>query len=165
MHYMIVTRLRVFHLGALVGGNDARYYRIDYDPELAKLLVDHARKFWRCVESRTPPAPVSLTDVDLRWPRSLERSIVATDTIKSAVAELKSIREVEAEAAKKGDAIEVSLKAYMGEADALSDGKRMLATWKTQERERFAQKEFAKDHPELLQQYRTSSSFRVFRLK
>jgi putative phage-type endonuclease len=165
-HYMIVTRLRRFHLAALVGGNDARHYIVDYDADLAAMLVARAQHFWDHVESHNPPAPVTLNDADIAWPKSLERATVADETITHALQELKTLRKAEAAAAASADNIEVTLKAFMGECDVLTDAKhKVLATWRTQERERFAQKEFAKDHPELMAQYRATSSFRVFRLK
>jgi putative phage-type endonuclease len=165
-HAMIVTRLRRFHLAALVGGNDARRYIIDFDPALADMLVERARVFWHHVETRTPPDAISLLDADKRWPRSLSRAVIASEAIASAITDLKQYRKDEAEAAAKADGIEVTLKAFMGEADALTDERhRLLATWRTQERDRFEQRAFAKDHPDLVAQYRATSSFRVFRLK
>lgn len=166
-HYMIVTRLRRFHLGALIAGNDARHYVIDYDPDLAAMMIERATGFWRHVETHTPPDPVTLADTDRRWPQSHERTVVATDAVIHAVGELNSLRAAQAEAEKKADAIEVTLKAFMGDADVLADmgQHRALATWRTQTRERFDVKGFGKEHPDMLEQYRASSSFRVFRLK
>ena len=73
-HYMIVTGLKRCHLGALLGGNDARHYVIDYDADLAAMLIDRASKFWRQVEARTPPDVTTLHDADKRWPKSTEPS-------------------------------------------------------------------------------------------
>ena len=165
-HYMIVTGLRRFHLGALVGGNDARHYVIDFEPDLAAMLIERAHAFWKHVETRTPPDPVTLPDVALRWPTSHGRAVIANEAIAYAVGELKAFRKAEAESAAKADAVELTLKAFMGDAGALTDARhRLLATWRTQSRERFDQREFAKEHPDLLAQYRATSSFRVFRLK
>ena len=83
-HYMIVTGLRRFHLGALLGGNDARHYVIDYDENLAKMLIERATAFWHLVESGDPPAPVNLADADKRWPASYGRTVVASDEIATA---------------------------------------------------------------------------------
>jgi putative phage-type endonuclease len=165
-HYMIVTGISRFHLGALVGGNDARHYIIDLDTDLAAMLIERARAFWHHVQTHTPPAPVTLADTDRRWPASQSRAIVANEAIAHAVTELKALRDAEADSCRKADAIEVTLKAFMQQADALTDARRhVLATWRSQTRERFDQREFNRDHPDLVQQYRTTSSFRVWRLK
>lgn len=43
-HYMVVTGFKRFHIGALLGGNDARHYIVDFDPELGDMLVARARR-------------------------------------------------------------------------------------------------------------------------
>lgn len=165
-HYMVVTRLRRFHLGALIAGNDARHYVIDYDEELAKLLTERAAAFWHLVETDTPPEPVTLTDTALRWPQSQGRTVVANDSITHAVGDLKKGREQEAEIKAKNDATEVMLKAFMGDAGGLIDAHHhLLATWRTQTANRFNIAGFTEAYPELAAQYRKTSEYRVFRLK
>lgn len=165
-HYMIVTRLRRFHLGALVGGNDARHYVIDYDADLADMLVERARAFWHHVETKSPPDPVTLADTDKRWPQSHGHVVIASAAIVDTVSQLKELRAAEAEACKKADAIEVTLKAFMGDAGGLSDAHHhLLATWRTQSSNRFNIAAFTEAYPDLAAQYRKLSEYRVFRLK
>lgn len=165
-HYMVVTGLRRFHLGALLGGNDARHYVIDFDEELADMLVARARTFWHLVEARTPPDPSNLHDADKRWPRSSERAVIASTEVVLAIEELKKLRASEKEACELADAAELTLKAFMGDADALTDAQgRRLASWKSQSRDSFDTKAFAEAHPDLAAQYRRVSNFRVFRIK
>lgn len=165
-HYMIVMRLRRFHLGALIGGNDARHYVIDYDDELAQMLTERARAFWHLVESDTPPDPVTLADTTLRWPTSHGRTVVANESIAHAVGELKKMRLEESEIKAKADATEVMLKAYMGDAGGLIDAHHhLLATWRTQSQNRFNIGAFSEAYPDLAAQYRKLSEYRVFRLK
>lgn len=165
-HYMVVTGFRRFHIAALIGGNDPRHYVVDFDPELAGMLVAAATMFWAHVESRTPPDPQTLADTARRWPRSLEHSVVATPNIIEAIRELKELRADEKHAAGKADAIEVTLKAFMGENAAVTDGTHnLLATWRSQSRSRFDVGRFTAEHPEFVAQYQATSQFRVFRLK
>lgn len=166
MHYMIVTRLRRFHLGALVGGNDARHYVIDYDDELANMLIERARAFWHHVETKTPPDPVTLADTALRWPQSHGRVVIANDSIVKAIDELKEQRGNEQTWKALADNTEVMLKAYMGDAGGLSDAHHnLLATWRTQSANRFNISEFTASYPDLAAQFRKISEYRVFRLK
>lgn len=165
-HYMVVTGFKRFHIGALVGGNDARHYVVDFDPELAGMLIARARLFWNYVETRTPPDPKTLADTARRWPRSLERSIVATPNIIESIRELKTKRAEEKCAGEQADAIEVSLKAFMSDASAVTDGNhQLLATWRSQSRTRFDVGRFTAEHPEFVSQYQSTNEFRVFRLK
>ena len=166
MHYMVVTGLKRFHLGALLGGNDARHYIIEYDDELATLLVNRARDFWRHVETHTPPDPMNLHDADKRWPRSTERTVMASTEVILALEQLKALRAQEKGAGEKADATELTLKAFIGEADTLTDAQgRRLASWKSQSRESFDTKAFTECHPELAAQFRKVSNYRVFRVK
>ena len=165
-HYMVVTGLKRFHIGALVGGNDARHYVVDFDPELAGMLIAKARLFWSHVEKRTPPEPTTLADTVRRWPRSLESSVVATPNIIEAIRELKTLRADERHASEKADAIEVTLKAFMADNAAVTDGThQILATWRSQSRTSFDVGRFTHDHPEFTDAYKRTSQFRVFRLK
>lgn len=165
-HYMVVTGYRRFHLGALLGGNDARHYVIDFDQELADLLIAKAHAFWHHVETRLPPDPINLHDADKRWPHSAERGVTASAEIVLAIEQLKQLRKAEKEACEKADAAELTLKTYMGEADCLTDAQgRRLASWKSQTRDGFDTKAFAEAHPDLVAQFRRISSFRVFRVK
>jgi putative phage-type endonuclease len=166
MHYMIVTRLPRFHVGALVGGNDARHYVVEYNEDLAQMIIDQATKFWHYVETDTPPDPVSLEDADKRWPASFGRTVIANEEILKAITDLKQARARQGLAEKEGDEIEVELKSYMGDAGGLIDQHHhLLATWRSQTSNRFDQKAFAAAHPELLAQFRSIAEFRVFRLR
>jgi putative phage-type endonuclease len=165
-HYLVVTGYKRFHLGVLLGGNDARHYVVDHDPDLADMLIDRANAFWQHVQTRTPPDPVTLHDADLRWPRSAETAIVASDTIAGAVEEIRKMRAIEKEAAEEADAAELTLKAFLGDADTLTDSQgQRLASWKSQTRESFDTKAFTATHPELAAQFRKTANFRVFRIK
>jgi putative phage-type endonuclease len=164
-HYMVVTGLRRFHLGALLGGNDARHYVIEYDDDLAQLLVERARRFWRHVEQRQPPDVITLHDADKRWPRSNEKAVMASTDITLALEAMKELRAQEKSAGEKADAAELTLKAFLGDADTLTDAQgRRLASWKSQTRESFDTKAFTATHPDLAAQFRRVSSFRVFRV-
>jgi putative phage-type endonuclease len=164
-HYMIVTNIRRFHVGVLVGGNDARHYVVNFDPELARMLIDAEANFWDCVLTRTIPEPTTLDDADYIWPGSQEKIIRANDDILEAVTALTLARREEARAAREADEIEVSVKAYMGANAILADKRgRKLVTWRSQGRDRFDLKTFTQQHADLAAMYRTSSSYRVFRL-
>jgi putative phage-type endonuclease len=165
-HYMVVTGLKRFHIGALLGGNDARHYVVDFDQELADMLVAKARAFWRHVQERDPPPVSNLHDADKRWPTSTERAVVASAEVVLAIEGLKALRAEEKAIGAKADAAELTLKTYMGDADALTDAQgRRLASWKTQSRDALDTKALTEAHPDLVAQFRKVSQYRVFRIK
>jgi len=165
-HSMIVTGYRIAHLAALIGGNDARRYVIEYDEQLATSLVARAADFWRHVENRIEPEVVNLHDADKRWPLSRDREVVATPEIILSLEALKEARdEIKAWEAS-AEPHELTIKKFLGDADCLTDarGKR-LASWKSQTRETLDLKALSADHPEIAAEYKRVSSFRVFRIK
>lgn len=166
MHYMVVTGFKRFHLGALLGGNDARHYVIEYDGDLAAMLIERARRFWQHVERREPPDAINLHDADKRWPRSSERAVLASTEVVLAIEQLKALRAQEKALAETADAAELTLKVFIGDADTLTDAQgRRLASWKSQSRESFDTKAFTESHPDLAAQFRKVSNYRVFRIK
>jgi putative phage-type endonuclease len=166
MHYLVVTGLKRAHLGALIGGNDARHYVIDYDEELAQSLIVRAQVFWAHVLARDPPAVQTLHDADKRWAKSSERAVIASPEVVLAIEEIKHLRAAEKDAGSKADAAELTLKTYMGDADTLTDARgKALCSWRSQQREVFDVKAFAEAHPDLHAQFRKASNFRVFRVK
>jgi putative phage-type endonuclease len=165
-HQMIVTGYRRAHLAALIGGNDARRYVIDYDDQLATSLIARAHNFWTHVESRQPPEVVTLHDADKRWPISKDietvcdvETVVALERLVNLRGQIKAL-ETDAEVS------ELVVKKFMGNADCLTDATgTKLATWKSQTREALDSKALTAAHPEIAAQYRKVSQFRVFRIK
>jgi putative phage-type endonuclease len=166
-HYMIVTNIKRWHLAVLVGGNDARHYVIDYDPDLAAMLMERAKLFWSFVETNTPPDPMTLEDAAIRWPKALDQAIVADNVIRLALKELVALREDEDDKRRRADSLEVMVKSFMGGADAITEAgsKLTLATWRNQSRTRLDVTRLTTDMPEVAARYRTTSNFRVFRLR
>jgi predicted phage-related endonuclease len=95
------------------------------------------------------------------------RGVCAASTleIEEALAEIKTlkgeIKTIEGEI----EAREVQIKNYMGEYESIAGNGGIIATWKSQVRTTFDSKAFKADHPELDQQYRRSTTSRVFLVK
>lgn len=58
MHYMSVTGYRYAYVAVLIGGNDYREYRIDWNDEDIALVEDAVDKFWQHVVQRKPPVSI-----------------------------------------------------------------------------------------------------------
>jgi putative phage-type endonuclease len=54
-HQMVVVGATEADLAVLIGGQDFRVYSVRQDADLARHVRTGAERFWRCVETRTPP--------------------------------------------------------------------------------------------------------------
>lgn len=166
--YMSLTDAGRCFLAVLVGGNDFRIYEILRDRDLEDAILAGVRDFWRHVEERRPPDPGTPDEVRLRWPKDDGSTAVATAEIVEACTELAEAKlELKRAELREAD-IKARICQFMGEAAQLvdADGK-LLATWrKAKDSQKFDDKRFAKDEPELYEKYlRTQQGSRRFLLK
>lgn len=54
-HQMLVMDWPVADIAAYFGGGDLRIYPVERSADMDAIIIDGAREFWRCVETRTPP--------------------------------------------------------------------------------------------------------------
>lgn len=165
-------------LAALIGGNDLRTYTFNYDPEVDELLTTRLQKFWKHVETRTPPEPTSVGDLDLLFAQDNGHIKDVVDV--GLVATWERLHELKAAAgdqAKEIKALELELKLAIAESagiqvsdtagpdnPGLAYAGKTLATFKTQTRTSLDSKQLKNDHPEIFNQYSKTSSYRVLRL-
>lgn len=164
-HQMIVTGRRLADIPVLIAGNDYRLYTVNYDEELAALLIDRERAFWRHVEDRTPPDVTSIADAVARWPKDVGTTVVATPEVALAVTHLQEIKQQQDELEADADALSLAIRTCMADASILTDAAgNNLATWKAQSRSQFDYAGFKAKHPDLYAQFSAKQSTRVFRL-
>jgi putative phage-type endonuclease len=95
---MMVTGLRTWDVAVLFGGNSFKWYRLEQDEALAKMLFDHGRAFWfdNVLADVAPPI-----DASESWAKHLQEAYAQrTDVIRPAtqeedllIASLRGIRE------------------------------------------------------------------------
>jgi putative phage-type endonuclease len=68
-HYCAVTNADCAYIAVLIGGNDYREFKYTRDLILEERLIDAAKTFWNCVQTRTPPQPVNQIDLRLMYPK------------------------------------------------------------------------------------------------
>jgi len=98
--------------------------------------------------------------------RALEEDPGTTTEIDSVETQLRELIEVQAEARelkKREDDLKVQIGVALGTASVGTINGKPAVTWKTQSRSGFDNKRFAADHPDMAEQYTTTSSFRVMR--
>ncbi len=175
-HYMIVLSRPQWDLAALIGGNDFRIYTMDFNPDLAKLLIKKLHDFWfnYVIADIAPPAQ-NLQDLESLHQHDNGLSITATPEIINKYREFKAIKDqikaLETEAYGPlvgGDRIgglDFEIKQFLGDnAELLLDDEgKKLCSWKTQSSKRIDTTLLKKAHPGLVKEFTKTIESRVFR--
>jgi putative phage-type endonuclease len=164
-HYLAVTGCEVADLAVLIGGRDFRVYEIPRDNELIHAIIEAESEFWWRCQDRRPPDPQSLADLAKRWPRDTGGTVVADAVLVGAVDALREMKAQQKTLDADIDALEAAVKKVLMDNATLAgpDG-RPLATWKVQSTKRLDQARLTAAHADLVAQYITESTTRVFRL-
>ena len=135
-HYCAVTNADCAYIAVLIGGNDYREFKYTRDFELESRIIDIAKKFWECVQTRTPPRPINQIDLKLMYPKHNPEK---TKKIAPALAEqlttladtrfkIKALSEVE-------DKYKFNIMQFMEDAECLTDESgKPIVTWKANKR-------------------------------
>jgi putative phage-type endonuclease len=165
-HEMFVAELGVADLPVLFHGNKFAIYTVEADPDFQDLMIAMQRRFWKCVERREPPPPVTAEDIAALYPKSSGEMVTATSQVTAKHAELGDIRKEIDRLEERKKALESSLKLAIGEADGLKDEDgNTLATWKSSESKRFNTAAFRKEQADMFEKYRTQVAYRTFLYK
>jgi putative phage-type endonuclease len=120
-------------LPVLIAGSEFRIYHVERDYGLQADLIAQYRPFWRCVEERTPPAPVSTREAIQRWGRLARTgSVMAGRTAVEAVELLRDLHLKIKVAEARKDLAQAVVMAALGETGdtLIDDAGHILATWK-----------------------------------
>jgi putative phage-type endonuclease len=156
MHQMIVTRATSADLAALKAGETLDVYRIEYDAEIAGMIVEGLRQFWSRVLNHEPPSPQTGDEAARLYRRSKSIGVEATAPIASAYAELLETRAAIRPLTVKEEKLTDDIKLFLADRDTLLVKGTVCATWKTtRDGSRFDTKRFERDQPETYRQYLT----------
>ena len=133
-------------------GQNFRLYEVQRDAEIIGMLEAYLTAFWQSVIDGVPPTPTTLAQAQERWPKSVGRSILATDDIVRVLGELKETTAARLYHEKEEKRLKGEVAIFMEDADTLMspDGSTEIATYKLQERAGYVAK---------------ATSFRVLRTK
>lgn len=165
-HQLICTGYRRALIGVLLGGQEFRHYSINFDEELARVIIQKEVEFWKHVTDRTPPLPINLYDIAQLYPSDLGKSIIATPEIISTLEELKAIKTSAVQIKNELEGLELKLKSYLADNSNLTDSNgKILATWKNQTSKRLDSITLKKEQPEIASRYLKPTESRVLRIK
>ena len=165
MHGMMVTGKQVCVFGVLIGGDDFRIYRVERDEETIQAILEKEVAFWDRVINLNPPEATTVSDISLMFEKDSGSSIEADGKALALFNDLRDMKSrcrlLEAEIA----VSEEKLKLYMQEHSILTLDGKPICTWKSQVSNRFDQKLFQVEHPDLYEKFKTATTSRVFRMK
>lgn len=136
LHYMAVTGAEYWYIAVLLGGNEAKWKRIERNEEDIQHLIMAETDFWKLVEARTPP-PVDGSDSCAAALSAQYKggdpnySIILPPDIDGVIASLEDDKAIMDALKKQITEKENRLKALLGNAEeGTTDHYRVL--WKTQ---------------------------------
>lgn len=167
VHYLAVTGADRWYLAVLAYGRGFFTFTLERDQAEIDALMAAEAEFWKLVEQDTPPDAdgSEATSAALRevYPISEQTTadLFGRDTVLREYMRLKEDKK--ALDTRIGE-IENTIKADMGEAESGLCGSFHIS-WKSQNRQTFQAKEFAKDHPSIdLAPYYKNTNLRPFKV-
>lgn len=165
-HSMLVAGVDNWNLAVLYNGNQFKHIRIDRDNELHKFMLEEYAKFWDLVQKRIPPEPDNL--------QGTKKAIEGLYTPTEGVIELS---EIGATYAKEYARINEAIKNLEKDKELYSNKLRLLleeniqaktdkikVSWKPETKTYFNSEKFKAEHPDLFNEYSTTTTTRVLRV-
>lgn len=165
-HYLAVTGARLAFIPVLIGAADFRVYQVQRDDRFVADLIEAERAFWHDhVLSGVPPEPINAADAARLWKRDNGQTIEVAAEVADDVEELRALKSQAKDIEERIGSIEDRLKIAFRDSAEIACGGKTLATFKAQTRKSIDTKALTAAHPDLAEQFRTESTFRVLRLK
>ncbi len=165
MHYMIVTGYKKCDLAVLIGGSDFRIYSIDYDEDIAEMLIEEERKFWQDhVLSGIAPDPENLGEVKALYAKDngigeeADSDTVTNILLYKKVKERLKLLEEEEKSLKDEIAVAIGEKQFLHD----TEGKK-LVTLKASKTNRIDSTRLKKEQPLLAQAFTKTTDTRTMR--
>lgn len=166
LHGLMVTGQPRRLVAALIGVDDLRIYMVERDDETLARMLEHELAFWQMVQTRTPPPPIRLSDVEKIYGVD-KGQVMAVDDHVLIIDALERIRDHKANAKDieaKLEADQLIVKDFMKEAAVLTLGGKKACSWKTQHAKRIDVTALRELRPEIAEQFTKSTPSRVFRV-
>lgn len=135
-HYCAVTNADSAYIAVLIGGNDYREYKYVRDAELEQHVIEAAKAFWDCVQTKTPPAAINQVDLRLMFPTHREEKKVPVNTdIAQQLTTLSKTRFQIKELSEVEEQYKFNIMQFMQDAECLvDDSGRPIVSWKSNKR-------------------------------
>lgn len=162
-------------VAAMSGLDNMHFYVAHRDDEIIDGMTATAVAFWKKVQARTPPDPISMTDVMRLYDRRRGRPVELTEEMATALQNLRTCRAALKAHKDDADALELEIAKYVcaqwniDAAEPTTDAATLLyqgqklATWAAGRGAHLDQSRLKTDHPKLVADYTVPHYFRSFR--
>ncbi len=141
MQQLIVKGRRRGWIPALLAGPRVKVYQIDYRADIADVIIEAARDFYRRLVERDAPPVTALADAKRAFPTSRAVEVQASVEIVEAVTKLRDAKNCEKIYKGRVDELQGKIAGFMADSDTLVHGKQLLLTYKTIKRKGYTVKE------------------------
>lgn len=151
-----VAELEQGSLAWLCSGREFGYQDLDLVPDFYAWLVEEVERFWTDnIIGRQEPTAQSVQDVMLKYNRHTDGKIVEVgEDIYVSCLKMQEIKERIEEMEEKKSETEAMIKIAFADAEAISYGGKIIATWKAPKpSSKFDAKAFQAAHPELAREF------------
>ncbi len=156
--YLGITGKKKAYIAVLIGGQSFKYTPVEFDKELFDLMVDMAKEFWNCVQTKTPPA---LTPGDssllLKLFPSHDREFIENQEIEENISKLQKVKDDISMLSEQKDVLEAEIKNIIGGHLGIMTEKYKV-TWKEQSQTKVNTQQLKADG--LYEKYSYKSSYR-----
>ena len=176
MWYLGITGRKIGHIAVLIGGQSFKYKQIEFDSELFETMVEAAKEFWQHVKDDTPPAVMPDDDETLKdlysehtevmielYPEN-EETTQAVQTFEDKVAYLQEVKGHIKNLQDEQKEIETAIKDIIKDNLGIKTPK-YVVSWKSQCKTNFDTKLFKELHSDLYEEFSSTTSYRVMRIK
>jgi len=168
LHYLAIINYNIAHAYVFFKDTETfRFYEIERDLEIEKMLLKQEIKFWNeHILKNIPPSPTSIEEFKLIYPTSERKEIITDDEVLFAYENLKTINQKIKDFEELQTEFKHKIFSYMKENDTLKDfSGKTLATWKSSNSRIFDQSTFKEEYPDLYNNYLKDSARRPFLIK
>lgn len=170
MHYLAVTGYEKAYIAVLIGGQRFLYKEVPRDEELIKMVISVEKDFWENNVLKRVPPPLDGSSAAEKYLKetykdsdpgiTVNLKSEYKDKIKYYVELKETMKNLESQVKE----IENNIKLELGEAE-IGYAPNYEINWKGITSNKFDNKRFKKEHPELFKQYLNTSSYRKFSIK
>lgn len=135
-HYCSVMNADCAYIAVLIGGNDYREFKYTRDMELEEHVINAAKEFWNCVQTKTPPPATNQVDLKLMFPKhDPEKTVTINTDVAQQLTTLTKTRFQIKELSEVEEQYRFNIMQFMKDAECLVDesGKPVIS-WKANKR-------------------------------
>lgn len=130
-HYLTVTGFQRAYLAVLIGGQRLLTFTIERDEAISQKIIAACTEFWNLVQTRTPPPPINLRDVNRMFPTHAPAKVLdADDELAAKIGELQMFKKQVKALEEHVEWAELAVKSAVKDAEEVRWRGEKLLTWK-----------------------------------